>query len=54
MGKPSIAFAEYFDGIKCWIVFGIKYTGDTSKLFSFDQSTENAFTPSGPGHMYLE
>ena len=53
-GHTSIAFAEYFDDIKCLIVFGIKYTGGTSKLFSFDQSTENAFTPSEPGHMYLE
>ena len=38
-GHTSIAFAEYFDDIKCLIVFGIKYTGGTSKLFSFGQST---------------
>ena len=43
-GHTSIAFAEYFDEIKCLIIFGIKSTGGTSKLFSFDQSTENAFT----------
>ena len=53
-GHTIIALAEYFDEIKCLIVFGIKYTGGTSKLFSFDESTENAFTPSEPGHMYLE
>ena len=55
-GHTSIAFAEYFDDIKCLIVFGIKYTGGTSKLFSFDQSNENdnTLTPSEPGHMYLE
>ena len=47
-------FAEYFDDIKCLIVFGIKYTGGKSKLFSFDQSTGNAFTPSDPGYVYLE
>ena len=50
-GHTSIAFAEYFDNITCSIVFGIKYTGGVSKLFSFDQSTENAFTPSEPGHI---
>ena len=26
-GHTSIAFAEYFDNLKCMIVFGIKYTG---------------------------
>ena len=40
-GHTSIAFAEYFDDIKCLIVFGSIYTGGTSKLFSFDQSTES-------------
>ena len=53
-GHTSIAFAEYCDNIKCLIFFGIKYTGGTSQLFSFDQCTENAFTPSESGHMYLE
>ena len=53
-GHTSIAFAESFNDINCLIVFGIKYTVGTSKLFSFDQSTENPFIPSEPGHMYLE
>ena len=26
-GHTSIAFAEYFDNLKCMIVFGIIYTG---------------------------
>ena len=30
-GHTSIAFAEYFADIKCLIVFGIKFTGATSK-----------------------
>ena len=51
-GHTNIAFAEYFDDIKCLVVFGIKHTRGASKLFSFDQS--NAFTPSEPGHMYLK
>ena len=54
MDRPVLPFADYFDDIKCLIVFGIRYTGGASKLFSFEQSTENAFTPSEPGHMYLE
>ena len=38
-GHTSSGLAEYFDDIKCLIVFGIKDTGGASKLFSFDQST---------------
>ena len=53
-GHTSTTFAEYSDVIKCLIVFGIEYTGGTSKLFSFGQSTGNAFTPSEPGQMYLK
>ena len=49
----SITFDEYFDDIKCLIVFGIKYTVCIDKLFSFDLSTEYEFTPSEPAHMYL-
>ena len=50
-GHTSIAFAEYLDDIKCMIIFGVQYSRDTSKLFSFYQYTENAFTPSDPGHI---
>ena len=50
-GHTSIAFAEYFDDIKRMIIFGVQYSGGTSKLFSFYQYTENAFTPSDRGHM---
>ena len=53
-GDTSIAFAEYFDDVKCLIVFKIKYTEGTYKLFLFDKSTGNVFTSSGPGYLYLE
>lgn len=54
MLKKASLDTPVFDDIKFLIVFAIRYAGKTSKLFAFDQSTENTLTPSESGHMYLE
>ena len=53
-GHTKIALEEDSDARKCLKAFGMRKMSGTSRLFSLDQSDENAFTGSVFGHRNFE
>ena len=53
-GLTKLALEDDSDTRKCLIAFGMRKIGGISRLFSLDQSDENAFTVSAFGHRNFE